>query len=90
VLDVVLEGSSHSFKIKVSDRGPGISIQDTARVRKPFWRGNMARTGASGTGLGLAIVDRLLQHMEGELSFHARPGGGLTAQVEIFTAYSDG
>ena len=89
-LDVALEGSSHSFKIKISDRGPGISLQDTARVRKPFWRGNMARTGASGTGLGLAIVDRLLQHMEGELSFHARPGGGLTAQVEIFTAYSDG
>jgi two-component system osmolarity sensor histidine kinase EnvZ len=89
-LDVVLEGSSHSFKIKISDRGPGISVRDIARVRKPFWRGNMARTGASGTGLGLAIVDRLLQHMEGELSFYARTGGGLTAQVEIFTAYSDG
>jgi two-component system osmolarity sensor histidine kinase EnvZ len=89
-LDVVLEGSSHSFKIKISDRGPGIPAHDIPSVRKPFWRGNLARTGASGTGLGLAIVDRLLQHMEGELTFYARPGGGLTAQVEIFNAHIDG
>jgi len=89
-LDVVLEGNSHSFKIKISDRGPGISAHDILRVRKPFWRGNQARTGASGAGLGLAIVDRLLRHMEGELTFYSRPGGGLTAQVEIFTAHIDG
>ena len=89
-LDVVLEGSSDSFKIKVSDRGPGIPLCDIPHVRKPFWRGNVARTGASGTGLGLAIVDRLLQHMEGELTFSTRPGGGLTAQVEIFTNHVDG
>lgn len=89
-LKVVLEGNSDSFKIKVSDRGPGIPVHDIPRVRKPFWRGNVARTGASGTGLGLAIVDRLLQHMEGELTFSARPGGGLTAQVEIFTDHVDG
>jgi two-component system osmolarity sensor histidine kinase EnvZ len=89
-LEVVLEGNSYSFKIKVSDRGPGIPVHDIPRVRKPFWRGNLARTGASGTGLGLAIVDRLLQHMEGELTFNARPGGGLTAQIEIFTGHIDG
>ncbi len=89
-LEVRLEGSNHSLKIKVSDHGPGIPAHDLERVRKPFWRGNYARTGASGTGLGLAIVDRLLQHMNGVLTFSARPGGGLTAQVEIFTDQSDG
>ena len=89
-LDVSLEGNSHSFKIKISDRGPGIAAHDIDRVRKPFWRGNQARTGASGTGLGLAIVDRLLQQMDGSLSFHARTGGGLIAQVEVFTRQIDG
>lgn len=89
-LDVTLEGNSHSIKIKVSDRGPGIPLHDVERVRKPFSRGNSARTGASGTGLGLAIIDRLLQHMNGNLTFSDRPGGGLTVQVEIFTCQSDG
>jgi len=89
-LDVSLESNSHSFKIKISDRGPGIPRQDLDRIRKPFWRGNQARTGASGTGLGLAIVDRLLQQMDGALSFSARAGGGLTAQVEIFNRQIDG
>lgn len=89
-LDIRLEGSHYSFKIKVSDRGPGIPAHDLERVRKPFWRGNSARTGASGTGLGLAIVDRLLQHMNGELTFSERSGGGLTAQVEVFITRGDG
>jgi len=89
-LDVTLEGNSHSIKIKVSDRGPGIPSHDVERVRQPFSRGNAARTGATGTGLGLAIIDRLLQHMNGNLTFSARQGGGLTVQVEIFIFHSEG
>jgi two-component system osmolarity sensor histidine kinase EnvZ len=89
-LNVTLDGNSQSIKIKVSDKGPGIPAHDLERLRKPFSRGNTARTGASGTGLGLAIVDRLLQHMNGHLSFIPQIGGGLTAQVEIFLLPSDG
>lgn len=84
-LSLSLEAGAHSFKIQVSDRGPGISAPDMSHVRKPFWRGNIARTGAAGTGLGLAIVDRLLQQMDGALTFIPRPEGGLTVQIEIFS-----
>jgi len=89
-LHVALNGNTSTIAIEVSDRGPGIAAQDLERVRKPFWRGNTARTGASGTGLGLAIVDRLLQHMNGVLTFSSREGGGLTVQVELFTSQPDG
>lgn len=88
-LTVTMDGNSQSLKIKVSDRGPGIPLHDLERIRKPFSRGNSARTGAAGTGLGLAIVDRLLQHMNGNLTFNHRPGGGLTVQVEIFILHND-
>lgn len=88
-LNITLDGNSQSLKIKISDRGPGIPAHDLERVRKPFSRGNSARTGASGTGLGLAIVDRLLQHMNGNLTFSPRTGGGLTVQVEIFILQSN-
>lgn len=89
-LHILLRGDANAVTIEVSDRGPGIPLHDIERVRKPFWRGNVARTGASGTGLGLAIVDRLVQHMEGVLTFVAREGGGLTVRVEIFTPQTDG
>lgn len=89
-LHIALNGHASAVAIEVSDRGPGIAAQDFERVRKPFWRGNTARTGASGTGLGLAIVDRLIQHMDGVLTFSPREGGGLTVHVEFFTAQSDG
>jgi len=88
-LRVALRGHTHALTIEVSDRGPGIPTQDLERVRKPFWRGNTARTGASGTGLGLAIVDRLLQHMGGTLSFRERKGGGLTVQVDLFITQTE-
>ena len=89
-LHIALRGDANAVTIEVSDRGPGIPLQDIEQVRKPFWRGNVARTGASGTGLGLAIVDRLVQHMEGVLTFVSREGGGLTVRVEIFTPQTDG
>ncbi len=89
-LRVALYGNASALTLEVSDRGPGIAAQDVERVRKPFWRGNTARTGASGTGLGLAIVDRLVQHMEGMLTFNPREGGGLTVQIELFTLQADG
>lgn len=89
-LRVALFGKASALILEVSDRGPGIAAQDVERVRKPFWRGNTARTGASGTGLGLAIVDRLVQHMGGMLTFNPREGGGLTVQIELFTEQADG
>jgi two-component system, OmpR family, osmolarity sensor histidine kinase EnvZ len=88
-LRVALRGYAQALTIEVSDRGPGIPIEDLERVRKPFWRGNTARTGASGTGLGLAIVDRLLQHIGGTLSFREREGGGLTVQIDLFASQTD-
>lgn len=69
--------------IEVSDRGPGIALEDVERLLRPFSRGEAARTGVSGAGLGLAIVERLLKHVGGLLKMLPRPGGGHTARIEI-------
>jgi two-component system, OmpR family, osmolarity sensor histidine kinase EnvZ len=67
----------------VLDRGPGLSKEDQARVRKPFARKSHARSGQSRAGLGLAIVERAAQLHDGELVLSARDGGGLAASLVL-------
>jgi two-component system osmolarity sensor histidine kinase EnvZ len=81
VMTVQSEGST--LAIEVSDRGPGIAPEEVERLLRPFSRGEAARTGVSGAGLGLAIVERLLKHVGGSLRLLPRPGGGLTARIEL-------
>lgn len=61
--------------ITVSDRGPGIDPDDTARVFDRFYRAEGAR-GLPGSGLGLAIVRDTAEGHEGAVFAHRRPGGG--------------
>jgi two-component system osmolarity sensor histidine kinase EnvZ len=82
-LFMTLEARKNTLGIKVSDCGQGIAPKDVARLLRPFSRGEAARTGVSGAGLGLAIVERLLKHVRGSLKILERPGGGLTASIEL-------
>jgi two-component system osmolarity sensor histidine kinase EnvZ len=82
-LYVALKSEADSVVIEVHDRGQGIRSCDLERVRRPFSRGDTARTGAGGTGLGLAIVERLVNHASGSLTLLARPAGGLRVRIEL-------
>ena len=68
--------------LEVLDRGPGIPVEDTARMLQPFTRLNTARS-TSGTGLGLAIVDRIARLHGGAVRLLTRDGGGLRVRVEL-------
>jgi two-component system sensor histidine kinase QseC len=61
-------------QITVSDRGPGISEEDRARITKRFFRGRNAPEG--GSGLGLSIAQAAMERIGGALKFCARKGGG--------------
>lgn len=52
--------------ILVSDDGPGIPVEERARVFDRFYRALGTKT--SGTGLGLAIVKRIVEMHNGEIS----------------------
>jgi two-component system osmolarity sensor histidine kinase EnvZ len=82
-LYMAVQSEGNIIAIEVSDRGPGIAADDVDRLLRPFSRGEAARTGVSGAGLGLAIVERLLKHVGGTLKMMPRPGGGLTARIEL-------
>jgi signal transduction histidine kinase len=57
-------GAAH---ISIEDQGPGVSLDDAARIWKPFYRvaGHTESTG--GTGIGLAIVKQLVELHHGRV-----------------------
>lgn len=69
--------------IDVADCGPGIPEADSAKMLRPFSRGESARTGVSGAGLGLSIVERLLSQIEGRLTLLSNEPSGLLVRIEL-------
>ena len=61
--------------VEVSDRGPGVPLEERDRIFERFYRGR-ARGSEGGFGLGLAIGRELAERMGGTLTLADRPGGG--------------
>ncbi|MCX7898166.1 MAG: ATP-binding protein [Rhodocyclaceae bacterium] len=78
-IEVALRKAGEEIVIEIADRGPGIDEASLQRVKRPFVRGDVARSDTTGTGLGLAIVERAMQTMGGRLALANRVGGGLSA-----------
>lgn len=74
--------SRDSVRIRVIDRGPGLSKAERDRVFLPFQRSGDSPSG-SGIGLGLALSRGLAEAMGGSLSAHDTPGGGLTMEIGL-------
>ncbi|MGZ0147899.1 HAMP domain-containing sensor histidine kinase [Kribbella sp. WER1] len=68
--------------ITVDDAGPGIAVEDRARIFERFGRGETSGRGR-GVGLGLAIVARHVQWHHGTIRVTERPGGGARFVIEL-------
>jgi len=79
-VDVDVDAGSAQAVLRVRDAGPG--IVDADRLRKPFERGDAARS-THGAGLGLAIVDRIADRHRGSVEIGAGPGGGTVVTVRM-------
>jgi two-component system, OmpR family, sensor histidine kinase KdpD len=69
-------------EVKVSDRGPGITEDERARVFQEFYRKDVG-TGRSGTGLGLAIAQAIIAAHGGSMWIEETPGGGATVGFRL-------
>ncbi|MDX2175089.1 MAG: PAS domain S-box protein [Candidatus Sumerlaeia bacterium] len=65
------------MSISVADSGEGISLEEQARLFKPFTQLESTMTKRhGGTGLGLSIVKRLVEMHGGRVSLDSEPGRG--------------
>jgi signal transduction histidine kinase len=63
--------------LAVADQGPGIAVEDQARVFDRFWRGTHGSRERR-TGLGLAIVRQITESHGGQVALFSTPGMGST------------
>lgn len=84
-LGIETEVDGGRFRLRVSDRGPGVATRDRDRVFRPFVRLSDSLTeGVSGAGLGLGIVRELARAHGGGVSCGAGPDGlGASFEVEL-------
>ncbi|MCA1977868.1 MAG: HAMP domain-containing protein [Thiobacillus sp.] len=74
--------SADTLCFTVVDHGAGLADAELDAAKRPFWRGNAARTGAKGTGLGLAIVEHYARAAGGSLELSNR-NPGLAASLSL-------
>ncbi len=72
--------------VDISDRGPGVPVQDLERIFEPYARVSTGNHSPDSTGLGLAIVKRVVEQHGGCVRAHIRNGGGLIVTVQLIAA----
>jgi two-component system OmpR family sensor kinase len=74
-------------RVAVSDKGPGLSPAEAARVFDRFYRTDSARDSRTGgSGLGLAIAAGIVQAHAGQIGVASSATGGSTFWFELPTA----
>lgn len=78
------DGIPVSYRVAVTDNGPGIAPDHLPRLTERFYRvsPNHSRE-IGGTGLGLAIVKHVLHRHQGRLDIQSRVGSGSTFSVTL-------
>ncbi len=69
--------------LAVRDHGPGIALQDLARVFDPFFRGEGAPARAAGFGLGLGLARRVAEAHGGSALAVNADGGGARLELRL-------
>ncbi len=66
----------------VQDNGKGMSAEQLAHIREPFYRADKARSRRDGgAGLGLALCEQIVQAYQAEMDFTSQPGQGTSVRV---------
>ncbi len=81
---IAVRGDRRQAVIAVSDTGPGLAAEDTARLFERFYRGRASRSaGVPGFGRGLAISRALVERQGGRITVEAPQDSGATFSVRL-------
>ncbi|MFO7642523.1 MAG: HAMP domain-containing sensor histidine kinase [Candidatus Competibacteraceae bacterium] len=83
-VEVGLTVSSGGYRIAVRDDGPGLTVEEQARVFERFFRGdNATQRYDAGVGLGLPVAKAIIEAHDGDIAIQSKPGKGLTVSVVL-------
>jgi signal transduction histidine kinase len=83
------EDSRGMLRVVVTDRGPGLTAEDQARMGDLYYRGAAAK-GTRGTGLGLTITRKVMAAHGGGVTFSPGPDGrGTRVTLDFGPALDD-
>jgi signal transduction histidine kinase len=75
------EATAEEIVIHVIDRGPGIALEEQAKIFEPFVR--VDSESGLGSGLGLPVSRRMAEILGGRLTVHSALGMGATFTVGL-------
>ncbi len=81
LVNATIEGES--VVIRIDDSGPGMTIEEQARVFDEFEQAGGAQQRSAGTGLGLAISRRIMEAFGGKLALSSTPGKGSRFEISF-------
>ncbi|HSL64198.1 MAG TPA: HAMP domain-containing sensor histidine kinase [Gaiellaceae bacterium] len=81
-VEVLVAAANGDARLVVADTGPGVAVDDRARLFDRFWRGRGAG-GTSGSGVGLAVVAELVRAHGGAVAVDDAPSGGARFTVSL-------
>jgi two-component system OmpR family sensor kinase len=79
---VELAAAGQRARLRVTDRGPGVTPGDADRIFQPFYRSG-ANASVDGFGLGLAIAHAAIAAHRGAIRAENAEGGGLRVEIEL-------
>ncbi len=80
----ILQKEGRVLKISVKDSGIGIPEEEQAKISEKFFRAkNVRNTENEGSGIGLYYVTKLMELLNGEISFTSKLNEGSEFTVEI-------
>jgi two-component system phosphate regulon sensor histidine kinase PhoR len=77
---------SEGVLVRVCDSGPGVPLEDRARIFERFYQRDQARSMGRGSGLGLSIVKHIIEAHNGHVWADDSPLGGACFCFTILNA----
>ena len=83
LISVSAEQEDGQVIIQVSDSGPGIPVEEHAKIFQKFYRSKNVDKSVPGTGLGLAITKTIVDNHHGRVWVNSHIGSGSTFVVML-------
>lgn len=81
---VAISCDQEFITFSVKDQGPGIPLEEQAKVFNPFGKTSVKKTGGEkSTGLGMVITRKIIEAHKGHIWFDSRMGDGTTVYFNL-------